>query len=225
MNKRFASFLLAGKVAAMPLFAQESLGAIQNIHSKTMPHKPMHASFVTDSLKTKPLGADEYENTLNIPDNFDKRCVQQIMNLVINGLYDRDEVLIVISPEKEIANFLETEPLLLSKLHTFEVWNKFSVLDTSSVPKNNPVGSKQKNHSLSKKSIRAISLPVNLSSISQYAKDGSKLYLHMLIAPNSKWDKSVFRYSDAIEIKSHNKTTLLSYYGDSTEDCTSYSCF
>jgi len=221
MNKRFASFLLTGKIATLPLFAQESLGAIQDISLKNATLKNIHESLDVESVPLRnPVNVKGYDIQL-LSDASPQKLIPKIMNLVLAGLHDRDEVLIVISPEKDLKNISEMDPVSLADTNGLGIWNRFSVIAAYHSPKvKSTVGSKEKS-SVSRKSIRPISLPVTLPSFSRTTDEGSKLYIHILVAQNSKWDKSVFRYVDVLQLKSIDKSMLLSQY---TEDCTVYSC-
>lgn len=221
MNKRFASFLFTGKIAALPLFAQESLGALHDIYMKDSILLKMNKTLASETLSVKKSDAFEEHNKVSLQKQLDFHQVANIMNLVITGLYDKDEVLIIISPEKDVDNFLEVNPTLLSKLNEFEIWNRFSVISTSPIYKTIPIDINRKKTFYSRKAVKPISIPVDLSSVSTFIKEGNTLYLHILVAPNSKWDKSVIRYTDVLELKSIGKSMLLSQY---TEDCSLYTC-
>jgi hypothetical protein len=207
MNKRFASFLLTGKVAALPLFAQESLGAI-------------HESLDAKSANViRPL-AHERDKTLILPHKFIESRMPQIMNLVINGLHDKDEVLIIISPEKDTAKLLENNTDVLS-IPNSVILNRFSVSTSNYISQTIFDKQYKRNVSPSNRAVRPISLPVDLNSIPDLSRDMSKSYLHILVVPHSSSDKSMIRYTDVIELRQIDKSTLLSQY---TEDCTVYSC-
>jgi hypothetical protein len=221
MNKRFASFLLTGKVAALPLFAQESLGAIQDISSKNATLKQIHESLDAKSATViRPL-AHERDKTLILPHKFIESHMPQIMNLVINGLHSNDEVMVVITHEKTIANLKKINPRSLAGLTDGIILNHFSVSDTPLFPEAAPINKKHKSLSSSKISTKAISLPIDLNLFSQIKRSENIWYLHVFVAKNSQWDKSIIHYSDTLELKSIDKSQLLSQY---TEDCTVYSC-
>jgi hypothetical protein len=221
MNKRFASFLLTGKVAALPLFAQESYGAIQDISTKDSPHYKSHKSLDAESLPSRNTVSVKGYDIQLLSDASPQNFIPKIMNLVLAGLHDRDELLIVISPEKDLKNFLKMDPVLLADTSGLGIWNHFSVVAAYPGPKMKSAVNSKKQSSDSRKSIRPISLPVTLPSFSRTTDEGSKIYIHILVAQNSKWDKSVFRYVDVLQLKSIDKSMLLSQY---TEDCTVYSC-
>lgn len=218
MNKRFASFLFTGKIAALPLFAQESLSALHDISSKPPTFIKMHETSAMESITGNQPKANEGYNVILLPDTIFESRIPKIMNLVITGLYYRDEVLIVISSEKDTAKLLETNPNLMPGLNDFVILNHFGITESSFLSKTDRY---QGNSSSSERSVKAISLPVDLAAISQRTKDGSKRYLHIFVAGNAQWDKSVIRYSDVLELKPIDKSMLLSQY---TEDCTVYSC-
>lgn len=206
MNKRFASFLFAGKIAALPLFAQESLSAVQDISSKNPALIQIHETSAPENLPVKKSLAHEGSHALLLTDTFLENRIPNILNLVITGLHNRDDVLIVISPEKDAAKILESNADLLSDSHNFAILNRFSVNDS-------PL----------KKTVRPISLPIDLSLFPDLSSEGKTLYLHVLVAPLSKWDdRYLVRHSDVLELRQLDKALLLSQY---TEDCTVYTCY
>jgi hypothetical protein len=223
MNKRFASFLMTGKVAALPLFAQDSFAAIQDISLKNALDVKINKSFNKDSLAIRKSLAGEGHD-LQLPS-----CVipvtythtPEIMNLVITGLYDKDEVLVVVTHKKSLAKFKKINPKSLAAIDDIIILNHFSISDTSLLSEAVAVNKKHDNLSHSKRSTRAISLPVDLKSFPQVTGTENMLYLHVFVAKNAQWNKPIIRYSDRLELKSIDKTMLLSQY---TEDCTVYSC-
>jgi hypothetical protein len=223
MNKRFASFLLTGKVAALPLFAQDSFAAIQDISLKNTFDIKINKSLDRDSLAIRKSLAGEGHD-LQLPS-----CVipvthahtPEIMNLVITGLYDKDEVLVVVTHKKSMANVKKINPKSLAALDDIIILNHFSISDTSLPSEAVAINKKHDNLSYSKRSTRAISLPVDLKSFPQVTGTENLLYLHVFVAKNAQWNKPIIRYSDRLELKSIDKTMLLSQY---TEDCTVYSC-
>jgi hypothetical protein len=221
MNKRFASFLVTGKIAALPLFAQESFGAIQDVFSKNATLTKMHKSLDTESCTVREPIATERYNIIFIPDSISETHVPKIMNLVITSLYDKDEVLIVISPEKDTAKLLESNSELLPDSHNFVILNRFSVINIPYISKTILDKKYKENVSPSKRTVRPISLPIDLTLFPDLSSHGKTSYLHVLVAPHSKWDKSLIRYTDVLELKSIDKSMLLSQY---TEDCTVYTC-
>jgi hypothetical protein len=195
MKKRFATFLFTGKIAALPLLSHADADSMQNMFPKS-------SRFIENQ----------------------QARLHGIMDLVITDLHDRDEVLVVVSPEKNSAELLELNRKLYGGLYESRIVNHFTVIDTLSALRAGSSGLNQENPD-AKKTLRAMSLPVELDSISAMAKNGRKIYLHILVAPDSKWDKSITRSSDVLELKSADKTKLLSFYGDDTEDCTPYTCY
>jgi hypothetical protein len=191
MNKRFASFLLTGKVAALPLFAQESLGAIQDISSKDATLKKIHESLDAKSAAViRPLG-HEGDRTLLLPHTFIEGHMPQIMNLVINGLHDKDEVLIVISTEQDTVKLLEANSELLPGIDNFIILNRFSVTNKNYISQTILDKQYKGNTSPSKRVVRPISLPVDLNSIPDLSRDDRKSYIHVLVVPHSRSDKSM----------------------------------
>lgn len=220
MNKRFASFLLTGKVATLPLFAQESLGALQAGSSKDSTLNKIHESLdARPSASIRPL-AHEWDNNLLLRHAFIESHMPQIMNLVINGLHDKDEVLIVVSPEKDTAKLLESNPDVLSIPHSV-ILSHFTAINSGYSSKTVSGKKFKANVSSSGRTIKPFSLPVNLDPIRYISNDRGPAFLHVLVAPLSKWDKSLIRYSDVFELKSIDTSMLLSQY---TEDCTVYTC-
>ena len=99
--------------------------------------------------------------------------------------------------------------------------NHFSISDISLPSEAVAINKKHDNLSYSKRSTRAISLPVDLKSFPQVTGTENMLYLHVFVAKNAQWNKPIIRYSDRLELKSIDKTMLFSQY---TEDCTVYTC-
>jgi hypothetical protein len=225
MNKRFASFLFAGKIATVPLFAQESLGAVEDIYTKTISKASVHDSMLSKSLEMKKLKPIELDKNSCNSHNINTPCVQDIMNLVINGLHEKDEILVAMSSEKDPVNLLNNDPLLLAKSHKTDIWNHFSVISSSSNYEKSP---KDKNLSL-KQAVKPISLPVDLSLMSQQFQNvqhEKKVYLQVLVASNSQWDKSVFRYSEPLAVNTEKSNTIItSQYGDDSEECPAYTTY
>jgi len=214
MNKRFASFLFAGKIATVPLLANTSLGSIQNTISKeSLSINKQEASGMQSLTIVQPIG-NHGRNIIFLPVSYDQNQAAKIMHLVITGLYDQDEVLIVLSPEKDTVDLLEKNPTLSEHVNLV-ILNRFSVIDSHFITKT---------ISIAKESSVMISLPIDISSIPDRTYNWQKLNLHVLVAPHSRWDTSLIRYSETFELKSLNKSMLVSLYGDVTEDCTSYTC-
>jgi hypothetical protein len=223
MNKRFASFLFAGKIAALPLFAQESLSAVLDISSNNHSLIKVHETSALETLSVKKSGAHEGYNAILLTDTIFENRIPKILNLVITGLYHRDEVLIVISPEKDTAKILESNSDLLSDSHNFVILNRFSITDIPYSSKTILDKKHRENVSPSKITVRPISLPIDLTLFPDLSREGNSSYLHVLVAPRSKWDERyLIRHSEVLELKKLDKSILLSQY---TEDCTVYTCY
>jgi|WetSurSiteA1Bulk_404760.scaffolds.fasta_scaffold03964_3 hypothetical protein len=223
MNKRFASFLLTGKVAALPLFAQDSFAAIQDISLKNTFDIKINKSLDRDSLAIRKSlvgeGHDIQMPSCVIP--LTQAHTPEIMNLVITGLYDKDEVLVVVTHKKSMANVKKINPKSLAASDDIIILNHFSISDTSLPSEAVAINKKHDNLSYPKRLTRAISLPVDLKSFPQVTGTENMLYLHVFVAKNAQWNKPIIRYSDRLELKSIDKTMLFSQY---TEDCTVYTC-
>jgi hypothetical protein len=225
MNKRFATFLLMGKVAALPLFSQESLSSVRNIAENNSQFMDKHRLSSIESVALQDATTKERRNFIFVPDSLNKQHVPKILDLVITGLQDKDEVLIVASTEKETDKLLESGTYLLSNSKGVIILNHFSVTNSASVNKNIPADALRQNLIYSAGSARTVSIPVNLSLIPELTKGESKLNLHVIVAPNGQWNKSLVRSSEVFELRSVDKTVLISSYGDVTEDCTAYTCY
>lgn len=225
MKNRFATFLLMGKVAALPLFSQESLSSINRITEKTSPVIDKHRLSDTESITVQNAGTREGRKVIFIPNNISKTNVPKILDLVITGLHDKDEVLVVVSPEKETSVLVESRMGLLNNSKEVITLSHFTVVDTPLLDKDALAVALHENLVYSAGSAKTVSLPINLCLIPELTRDGSKLNLHVIVAPKAQWDKSLVRFSDVFELQSVNKTILMSSYGDVTEDCTAYTCY
>jgi hypothetical protein len=225
MKNRFATFLLMGKVAALPLFSQESLSSINRITEKTSPVIDKHRLSDTEFITVQNAATREGRKVIFIPNNISKTNVPKILDLVITGLHDKDEVLVVVSPEKETSVLVDSKMGLPNNSKEVLTLSHFTVVDTPLLDKDSLALALHKNLVYSAGSEKTVSLPINLCSIPELTRDGSQLYLHVIVAPKAQWDKSLVRFSDVFELQSVNKTILMSSYGDVTEDCTAYTCY
>jgi hypothetical protein len=226
MKQRFASFLFAGKIAALPLSANGSLVEIQKILSKDADIAEKHESFDAASQSIRNLTTDKDKKVIFLPKNLLGKDVPRTLDLVLTGLYEKDEVMLLMSRKQDISRLLEIDPGFHKKLQDIEVLTHFSVIATS--PDNSAIFAKrlQDDQTSSSRSLNALSLPVDLGVLYELTKDGSNFYIQVLVAPDSNWDKSVFRRSDLFELRSLDNSMLLSQSGgDITEDCTFYTCF
>jgi hypothetical protein len=212
MKTRFASFLLAGKVAALPLFVKESAASIQDIFLKNSPPTRHTGSSNVESPRITTRIADESLQSIVLRKNCCESHGPKAMNLVITGLHNRDEVLVLLSSEKETASLLRYDMSFLTDVPDMSILNRFSAVDT-------PVGLRQ-----GVPCSAPVSLSLDVNSISELARQAERPYLHIIVAPNSQWDRRQIRYSDVYELRSNDKFMLLSQK-DITEDCTPYTCY
>jgi hypothetical protein len=225
MKQRFVSFLFAGKIAALPLSANGSLIEIQKILSKDYDIDEKHESFDAASQSIRNLTTDKDKKVIFLPKNLDEKDVPRTLDLVLTGLYEKDEVMLLMSPKQDIFRLLEINPGFHKKLQDIEVLTHFSVIVTS--PDNSAIFVKglQDNQTSSGRSLYALSLPVDLGALYELTKASSNFYVQVLVAPGSNWDKSVIRRSDLFELRSLDNSMLLSQFGGNiTEDCTFYTC-
>jgi hypothetical protein len=219
MNKRFASFLLTGKIAALPLFAEQSLASLQNISSQKAASPQFHASPARSGMR---LAQFEEHSRLLFANTFVEKSMPRIMNLVINGLHDKDEVLIVMTHKKTIPYLKTISPRSLRGIKAGIIVSHFAVSSTPLSDKSALLNKKkQKNLPSSQVGPKAVSLPIDLSVFSHLDNPENTVYLHIFVANNAKPDKAIVYYSDVVELKAMNKSQLLSQY---TEDCTVYTC-
>jgi len=178
MNRKFASYLVAGKIAAMPVLGQESLAAVQDAAAR---HRQGEG---------------------------------RVMDLVITGLRNRDEVMVVISPEKNTGVLIETITGQGPDQKDLRVVGHFSALDVSSKILNARQG----------RQLKAVSIPVVIPPRHSHWGDEQILYTHILVAPDARWEKSLVRYAGAAKISASDRAVKSNAYGDVTEDCTPYTC-
>lgn len=222
MNKKFASFLCAGKIATLPLFSQDTVHAAQNILSTDASHIAKNHSSNNELLTLKKQISDN-NNLIFLPKYPAESSIPQIMNLVLPDLCDRDEVLLAIFHSKKIYNLIKNDPGLLSMSNEVTILNNFCIMDHASISKTTPLGNNQTHLPSPMQSAKAISLPVDFPLISSLAKDDT-VYLHVLVAPNSQWDKATIHHAEVFEIRLLDNPLILGAFGDITEDCTSYTC-
>ena len=202
MKNRFATFLFAGKIAALPLFTKVSLGAVKKIQNKINSEELSNTEFPTFVKLKSERNAD-----LIVLDNCNLQPTSKL-NLVLTGLSYKDEVLIAVSNNKDEPTSLKIDPRLRIGLQNLTTLTSFCVLNTPNPTASFPMHKLE--HTLLRKPETVISLPVDTHEISELTDGESPIYLQVLAAPNSNWDWSNVRYSDLLHIKTSDQSTTLS---------------
>lgn len=202
MKNRFAAFLFAGKIAALPLFAKESFGTVKKIQNEIVSKeasivKKQGLSNIEFSTFIK-LKSEENTDLILLNDDHYRQptCT---LNLVLTGLRYKDEVLVAVSNDKDDPASLKVDPRLRIGLQNLTTLTSFCVLETPIPTTSFPIHKLE--HTVLRRTETAISLPVDIHEISELTAGESPTYLQVLAAPNSNWDWSNVRYSDLLNIE------------------------
>ncbi len=223
MNKKFASFLLSGKVAALPLFVNQGLASVHITGSERSASGDKHGIIAPGSL-TSGTTLLKGGAGIIVLDGSVEKGVPRIMNLVITGLHDKDEVLILLSPEKDTPKLLKGNTHLPLGSEDVSILSCFSA-SGSHYDTDGAASDRRLRSHVSEGYAMPVLVPVDLGAVKRPAREGQRLYVHVVVVQDSGQGKSLKRYSDVLEIRSIDKPVLISAYGDITEDCTPYTCY
>ncbi len=206
-NKRFASYLLSGKVAAMPFFSNNSFAdatpSYQELLSENLSIIETPAEGVrlitTTTTPSSYGGADAALCSTELPST---------MNVVVTGVKPGDTVYLVASTNKDEGEFDFLSNQIRVGLENFTMVSSFT--SDGKVYEEEAGDFEQ--------SIRPISIPVDVTKLEENGLlESDKFYLQAVIYPSSGsellLDQGRFSELDEIQVSTEG---CPSTYGDST---------
>ena len=217
MKKRFASFLLTGKAAALPFAVGNSFADVTPTYTELLssslsiietPATGIRLLTTTTSATSSSYGGTGYGGDAMICNS--TSAAPTTMNVVLTGLKNGDMVYLAASTAKDYANHLSLNPKL-------RIGNDNLVIISSFVVNHSPATQEASNIA---NATAAISVPLNLSTLwlhSGYSiAEGSKFYLQAMAfaggGTTSNWQTAKYSELDEITVTAQG----CSSYGGST---------
>ena len=215
-KKRFASFLLTGKVAAFPLMMKTSFADVVPLYTEILstslsvieiPTTGIRLNTTTLSASTSTYGASSAYSDAAICST----SVPATMNVVITGGKPGDTIYLVASSNKDDGSFSALSSKVRVGMQDFIIVSSFTL-------GNSPI---QENGGNFSKSISPISIPVDLSKLQQNNLFNSGTFYFQAVIfstlnPSTMWASVRVSELDQIAVSSAGCPSTSSSYGGST---------